>query len=127
VKGQKVWARQLNPERGEPMILNDGGDLVLMGYKSEGMGIVVHTINGGRSEVLGGVINIGRTGDTAFVAEDSQVRISTASHGWRSVAYFRTAIRRTTNGRTTILKAADCPSRQFKKSRGPQYLIPLYK
>ena len=74
-----------------------------MGYKSEGMGIVVHTINGGRTEVLGGVINVGRTGDNAFVAEDSQLRISTASHGWRSVAYFRNAIHHTQNGKTTIV------------------------
>jgi len=127
LKGQKVWARQLNPERGEPMILNDGSDLVLMGYKSEGMGIVVHTINGGRSEIMGGVINIGRTGDTAFMAEDSKIRISTASHGWRSVAYFRNAIQHRQNGKTTIIKAEDLPLRGFEKSRGPQYLIPLYK
>ena len=127
LKGQKAWARQLNPERGEPMILNDGGDLVLMGYKSEDRGIVLQTINGGRSEVIGGVVNVGNTGDTAFLAEDSELRIATATHGWRSVAYFRTAIRHTRGGKITILKAEDLPSRRFDESRGPQYLIPLYK
>jgi hypothetical protein len=127
LKGQKAWARQLNPERGEPMILNDGSDLVLMGYKSEGMGIIVHTINGGRTEVLGGVVNIGRTGDTAFVAENSEMRIATATHGWHSRAYYRKAIRHTRGKKTITIKAEDLPSRGFDKSRGPQYVIPLYK
>lgn len=33
----------------------------------------------------------------------------------------------TRDGKTTILKAGDLPSRGFDKARGPQYLIPLYK
>jgi len=125
-KGQKVWARQLNPERGEPMIRNDGGDLVLLGYKSEGADVVVNTINGGRTEVLGGVINIGNTGEVAFVAEDSQQRISTASQGWRSVAYHRVAIREIIESHTTEILSADMPSRGFPPERGPQYVVPLY-
>lgn len=125
--GQKAWARQLNPERGEPEILNDGSDLVVMGYKSEGKGVVVHTINGGRSEIIGGVVNVGNTADTAFLAEDSELRLSTATHGWRAPAYFRTAIRHTRDGKTILLKAEDLPSRKFKKERGPQYMLPLYK
>ncbi|MEI6175742.1 MAG: glycosyl hydrolase family 28-related protein [Verrucomicrobiota bacterium] len=127
LKGQKVWARQLNPERGEPMILNDGGDLVLMGYKSEGEGTVVRTIHGGRTEVMGGVINFGGKENPAFVAEDSRMRISTATHAWLEDYYFRTAISHTQDGKTTVIKAADLPLRGFPKSRGPQYLIPLYK
>lgn len=127
LKGQKVWARQLNPERGEPMILNDGGDLVLMGFKSEGEGTVVRTIHGGRTEVMGGVINFGGKEHPAFLAEDSDIRISTATHAWLKGYYFRTAIHHTRNGKTTILKAEDLPSRGFPESRGPQYLIPLYR
>lgn len=127
LKGQKAWARQINPERGEPMILNDGGDLVLMGYKSEGAGGVVRTLNGGRTEVLGGVINIGKTGEVAFVVEDAQARISTASQAWRSVACHRVAIREIVKGQTTEILSADMPSRGFPPERGPQYVIPLYK
>ena len=127
LRDQKVWARQLNPERGEPMILNDGGDLVLLGYKSEGMGVIVQTVGGGRTEVLGGVMNIGRTGEVAFVADDSQMRISTASHGWLPAAYYRQAIRHTRNGQTVVVSAKDLPLRGFAESRGPQFAIPLYK
>jgi hypothetical protein len=127
LKGQKAWARQLNPERGEPMIMNDGSDLVLMGYKSEGMGIVVHTINGGRSEILGGVVNTGCTADVAFVCEDAQQRISTATNGWRSVAYYRTAIREKHGDQTLCFGGDEMPTRGFDPERGPQFVIPLYR
>jgi len=129
LKGQKVWARQLNPERGEPAILNDGGDLVLMGFKSEGRGIVVHTINGGRSEVLGGVVCFGKPESKAFVAEDSEMRVSTTTYGWGATSYYGTAI--SDKGRETIeiIKAEDLPLRAFDKSMGLRqgYVIPLYK
>ena len=127
LKGQQVWARQLNPERGEPEILNDGSDLVLMGFKSEGKGVVVHTINGGRTEVIGGVVNVGNTADTAFIAEDSEIRLSTATHGWREPAYFKNALRHSRGNKITLLKSPELPSRGFEKTRGPQYFVPLYK
>ena len=127
LRGQKAWARQLNPERGEPMILNDGSDLVLMGYKSEGMGVVAQTINGGRTEVLGGVVNTGKTADVAFVCVDAQQRISTTTNGWRAVAYYKTAIETHRGDCVTRTVGQDLPSRGFEDSRGPQYVIPLYR
>lgn len=126
LQGQKAWAWQLNPERGEPMILNDGGALVVFGYKSEDKGVVVRTINGGRTEVLGGVINCCLTGDAAFVAEDSQQRISTASQGWLPTAGHRIAVREIRNGHITEVRSVEMPSRGFPPERGPQYVIPLY-
>lgn len=66
-------------------------------------------------------------GGVALVAEDSELRIATATQARRSVAYFHTAIRDMRGGKTTIVKAEDLPLRGFDKSRGPQYLIPLYK
>jgi len=60
-RSQKVWARQFNPEprfnpeiEFGPRIVNDGGDLWILGYKTEGFGPILTTRNGGRSEVLGG-------------------------------------------------------------------------
>jgi len=127
IEGQKVWARQLNPERGEPMILNDGGDLVLMGYKSEGRGVVVHTTGGGRTEVMGGVLNIGRPGDAAFVTEDASARISTASQNRNAGGYYRTAVRTNDHGVVTELAAADLPRRGSDKPDVPQFVIPLFR
>jgi hypothetical protein len=126
-KGQKVWARQFNPERGQPMVINDGGDLVIMGYKSEGRGIIVHTINGGRTEVLGGIMNVGRDGKTAFVAEDSQLRISTASQNRHAGGFYRTAVKSIQKGKTTTLEGVDLPLRSGPKAATPQFVIPLYK
>ena len=129
LRGQKVWARQLNPERGEPAILNDGGDLVLMGFKSEGRGIVVKTINGGRSEVLGGVVCFGKPESKAFVAENAEMRVSTTTYGWGPTSYYGTAISDKGREKAVIIKAEDLPSRAFDKSKGPRqgFLIPLYK
>ncbi|MEJ6699772.1 MAG: glycosyl hydrolase family 28-related protein [Akkermansiaceae bacterium] len=125
-KGQKVWARQLNPERGQPMVINDGGDLVIMGYKSEGRGIIVHTINGGRTEVLGGIMNVGRDGEIAFVVEDSQLRVSTASQNRHPGGFYRTAVRSIQKGKTTTLEGVDLPLRSGPKASTPQFVIPLY-
>ncbi len=57
IKGQNVWARQLNIEtKGGHKILNDGGKLWLLGYKTEQHGICCETRNGGQTEILGGFI-----------------------------------------------------------------------
>lgn len=125
-KNQRVWARQLNPERGEPMVLNDGGSLWVMGFKTEDEGICFHTINGGRSEILGGILNGGRSHATAFVSEDSAIRISAASNGWNPESYFGTVVKEAREGTSTIVTYQDCQSRHFPEKRGPQFSLPLY-
>ena len=108
------------------MVINDGGDLVIMGYKSEGRGIIVHTINGGRTEVLGGIMNVGRDGEIAFVVEDSQLRVSTASQNRHPGGFYRTAVRSIQKGKTTTLEGVDLPLRSGPKASTPQFVIPLY-
>lgn len=56
-ENQKVWARQLNPERADPEVINDGSDLWVLGFKTEMGGVSFVTKNGGRSEIIGGVVN----------------------------------------------------------------------
>ena len=51
---QKVWARQLNIENEGTHITNNGGNLWVLGYKTERGGTLVHTKNGGITEILGG-------------------------------------------------------------------------
>ena len=60
---------------------------------------MVRTIHGGRTEVLGGVINFGGKENPAFVADDAQMRVATATHAWLEDYYFRTAIRQRGTGR----------------------------
>ncbi|WP_309400751.1 glycosyl hydrolase family 28-related protein [Cerasicoccus maritimus] len=124
--GQQVWARQVNPERGEPMMLNDGGDLWILGYKTEDDATAVHTINGGRTEVLGGVLNCGGHRFPSFLSENSSMRITTTSNGWSTHNSIRTAIRNVREGKEMIAFACEFPNRGLEDSRGSQFIIPLY-
>jgi hypothetical protein len=70
--GSTVWARQWNTEGGPEKVRantrNDGGQLWILGMKTEAVSIKVETLRGGRTEVLG-VHNYNCTGvkdDTPF-------------------------------------------------------------
>ncbi len=52
---QNVWARQFNVENEGTHVLNDGGQLWVLGFKTERGGILVKTAGGGSTEVLGGL------------------------------------------------------------------------
>lgn len=54
LRGQKAWARQLNIENEGTHLVNDAGDVWILGYKTERGGTLLDTRGGGRSEVLGG-------------------------------------------------------------------------
>ena len=75
LKKQKLWARQLNIENQGTHLSNDGGDLWILGYKTERGGTLLDTRGGGRSEVLGGFSYTTTAGKLApmFVNTDSSV------------------------------------------------------
>ena len=54
--GQNLWARQLNVEGNGTKIANQGGNVWVLGFKSEGTGINVDTSQAGQSEILGSLI-----------------------------------------------------------------------
>ncbi|MCL4178946.1 MAG: hypothetical protein KJ072_14540 [Verrucomicrobia bacterium] len=72
---RKLWARQLNIENQGTHLSNDGGDLWILGYKTERGGTLLDTRGGGRSEVLGGFSYTTTAGKLApmFVNADSSV------------------------------------------------------
>jgi hypothetical protein len=72
---QKLWGRQLNIENQGTHLRNDGGDLWILGYKTERGGILLDTHGGGRSEILGGFSYTTTVGKLApmFVNSDSSV------------------------------------------------------
>ena len=49
--GQQVFGRNLNPERADLEIVNDGGEAVFLGIYVEGPGTLLQTLNGGKSEI----------------------------------------------------------------------------
>ncbi len=75
---QNVWARQFNSERNSDPglhVLNDGGTVWALGFKTEGGGTQWETRGGGRSEILGGEIGVTNQGKMApmFVNHESQM------------------------------------------------------
>lgn len=49
--GQTVYGRQVNPERADLAMLNDGSDILLDGFRTEGPGSALKTVNGGKTEI----------------------------------------------------------------------------
>lgn len=70
---QRVFARQLNIENEGTHMLNEGGDVWVLGYKTERGGTLVDTRPGGRSEILGGFSYTTTSGKLApmFVTRDA--------------------------------------------------------
>ena len=73
ITGGNVWARQWNPENEGTHIINNGANLWVLGLKTERGGTLVETLNGGRTEVLGGFSYTTTAGALApmFVFKDS--------------------------------------------------------
>ena len=90
-RNQNVYARQYNNEvfadAGDPSapdtkVLNDGANVVILGFKTERRGTNITTINGGSTEVLGFFINgtpETDASDPAFVTVDSSFSIANLS------------------------------------------------
>lgn len=128
--GQQVWARQFNPERGAPAVTVDGGALWLMGFKTEENGIAFEVRNGGRLEVLGGVVNCYGTSDSAgridpdtpiVRATDAEASLVAATSGpERPDARFHIVLEATATGATRRIFAHRMPHRYAE-----QFFIPL--
>jgi hypothetical protein len=105
---QRVWARQLNTENQGTHLTNDGGDVWVLGYKTERGGTLIHTLGGGRTEILGGLSYTTTAGKLApmFVNDNSSVW---AFFG--EVCYngdpFETIIKETRSGETKTLGKGD--------------------
>jgi hypothetical protein len=104
---QRVWAWQVNTESytHNPHILNDGACLFICGYKIEKDRTNVGTINGGWTEVLGGLLykNRQRIGMApAFFNRDSNMSVSIGHAGRR----YASLVDETRRGETKSLTPA---------------------
>lgn len=71
--GQKVWARQLNNEFAATKIINNG-QLWILGLKTERGSTVIQTNDGGKTELLGGLIypaTVVPSSDVAFTSNNA--------------------------------------------------------
>lgn len=70
--GQKVLAYNLNPERADLEVFNDGSLLTVYGLKVEGPGTAVKTVNGGKTEIYGFSAGIGNAkAENALIFDDA--------------------------------------------------------
>ncbi|WP_017663385.1 PA14 domain-containing protein [Baaleninema simplex] len=124
---QQVWARQLNVELPTTNIINDGSDLWILGLKTEKEGSVLENRNGGRTEILGGLIYPSGGGDRipvdrpAFINTDSQLTVAGVGESRYGVGSYEILVEETRNGVTKQIL------NNFSFSqRGTGILFPLY-
>lgn len=125
--GQKVWARQLDAERADPEVLNDGSIMWILGFKTESNGINFVTKNHGKSEILGGHVNNYSpnipTDKPIVINDESDVSVILSTNGRSEEPhYFKVMVREIRNGVTKDLKWEEVPRRY-----GNQSIIPLYR
>lgn len=117
---QRVWARQLNIENKGTHLTNDGGDVWVLGYKTERGGTLVHTLGGGRTEILGGFSYTTGDGKLApmFVNDDSSVW-SFFSEVCYNGDPFATRVKETRGGETKVILKADGSTAPYSGRTAP--------
>jgi hypothetical protein len=109
---QNVWARQLNAENQGTHVLNDGGTLWILGYKTERGGTLLHTRNGGRSEVCGGFFYATSRAkvEPAFLIEDSTASLTMGEASFGGTP-FTNLVREVRGGVVRDLNKGQAPGR----------------
>ncbi len=121
-RGQTAWCIQLDPEYTPDKVINDASTLGIIGFKTEGEGIAFSTLNGGRTEILGGILLFGGNNDVPAVLNDaSDVAFIGSTTGTTSRHVFRVAVRESDGVRTN-----DALHSQFPVRYHSQFVVPLY-
>lgn len=113
---QDVWARQLNAEtliKNRTKVINNGGNLWILGIKTEGKGTVIETNNGGKTELLGTLIypvqkfTAEEKQQAAFVNHDSSQSLIYSVSSHRRNRNYPVQVRESRNGLTKNLFTKD--------------------
>jgi hypothetical protein len=135
-RGQRVWARQFNPEnydgKGDsPQVTNDGGRLWILGFKTEGPAPFLATRGGGITELLGAYNYISATKNrprdaVSYPVADSQAALTFATDNFDGDDY-AVHVRETRGGMVVGERTPeDLPPRDGR--RGCRSLaVPLYR
>lgn len=118
--GEKCWARQYNPESPEAnMIEVDGGQLWVLGLKTEGRARHIVARNGAKVELLGGVSyqSWGKQpiDPPMFTVVDSEASFTFGFYHWNQP--FTTIVEETVRGETRTLPRKDLAN----------YHLPVYR
>ncbi|MBD3422157.1 MAG: endopolygalacturonase [Chitinivibrionales bacterium] len=120
--GQHVWARQFNPENDGVHVLNDGGALWILGFKTERNGPLIVTEHGGKTEVLGAFVYATSHQPClpAFVVKDSQASITAGESFYGGRCPFIDVVKEIRNGQTQELRTTRTPGRENG------FMLPLF-
>ena len=117
-----AWARQLDPELGGTHVTNNGSNLWILGLKTEGLGTIINTTGGGKTELLGAYISLQQlsspTATPGFINNESNhslVYVTDTDHN------FTNSIQETRNGVTKVIGPSSLPAR-YKGSNVPLYV-----
>ena len=121
LKNQRVWARQLNVENEGVHVVNDHGDLWVLGYKTERGGTLLETRGRGRSEILGGFSYTTTGGKLApmFANDNSSVFAFFAEVCYNGDP-FETLISETHQNKTKIVKRGQGSVTPYVAIPGPE-------
>lgn len=122
-KNQRVYAKALNPERGETEVVNDGGEIIVLGGKTEDRGTSFYTINGGKTQVLGFSVCIGADKEIPIIKSvDSHTFAVLSTMINNPGQKFPIAVSDTKNNVTKIIKDSELPKRAMLCYTLPGYL-----
>ena len=127
--GQKVWARQLNPEGSTfTHVINDGGDLYVLGLKTEGSSIPLDNRNRARAAIMGGLIYpatvINDRTRPIVINNESSLSMSLPESCYVNDGFYAVWVRETRNGVTADFTRAMLPLGRIHSNCGGQ--IALY-
>lgn len=119
----RVWARQLNSERGDPYANeNHGGTLWVLGMKSEKTPCLIGTFDGGRTEVLGTwayVISKTKPENPLWLVEDSEASFAGIIQWHHARKFYDVLVREIHEGEVHDFTRDD--------NRGGRASLPLYR
>lgn len=134
--GQRVWAWQFNPENwdsdgSDPQVLNRGGRLWVLGFKTEGAAPFIATVAGGATELLGAYNYVSAAkpdplpaAAVPYIVEDSTAALGFTTENFRGDDY-AVYIRETRGGKTVAARGDGLWPRNGRK--GDRSLVaPLY-
>ena len=108
---QNVWARQFNVENHGTHVTNNGGNLWILGMKTESGGTLIDTENGGKTELLGLFCYTTESGALApmFINNNSSLVVTGQSEAWYSYndSPYLTLVQETRGTETRNLKRGD--------------------
>ncbi len=111
---QTVWARQLNDEQGDSLIINSGATLWILGLKTERADTILEA-RGGQTEILGGNIGVFGTVPSghpfADVSGGARLSLSLVGTAFVPKFFFTTLVRETRGDTTKTLATGDAPWR----------------